>query len=100
MLQWTHIQRNEASGVCRDCGIFQRTLHPLTTETNRIKLICEKAIHENSSSDLWIVAAVHLFRLIFYFTVVIGGFMVPLWVNVIALLIAAPLAVMLWREAK
>jgi hypothetical protein len=47
-----------------------------------------------------IVAVAHLLRLIFQFPLVIGGFLVPLWINVIALIIAGLLAVMLWRESQ
>ena len=45
-------------------------------------------------------AVVHLLRLIFHFSVIIVGVQVPLWFNVVGVLVAVTFAVMLWREAR
>jgi hypothetical protein len=47
-----------------------------------------------------LVALVHLFRLIWGFEVVVGGTMLPQWVSLPGLIIAAGLAIMLWRESR
>lgn len=44
-----------------------------------------------------IVSAVHLLRLITHFSLVIGDWSVPLWVNVLGVVIAGALSVWLWR---
>jgi hypothetical protein len=46
-----------------------------------------------------IVAFVHLLRLFFEWEVAINGLIVPLWISVPGFLIAAVLALMLWRES-
>ena len=43
------------------------------------------------------VALVQLARLVTRFDVMIGGHVVPLWPNAVALLIAASLSVWMWR---
>ncbi len=47
-----------------------------------------------------LIALVHLFRLIWGFEVVVGGSMLPQWISVPGLIIAAGLALMLWRESR
>lgn len=47
-----------------------------------------------------IVALVHLLRLVFGWEVTINGAAVPLWMSVLGIVIAAGLAVMLWRESR
>ena len=47
-----------------------------------------------------LVAFLHLLRLFFGWEVIIGGTIVPMWVSVLGFVIAAGLAVMLWREAR
>jgi hypothetical protein len=47
-----------------------------------------------------IVALIHFLRLVFHFSLIIGEYPVPVWANVIGLLIAGLLAGMLWREAN
>jgi hypothetical protein len=47
-----------------------------------------------------LIALVHLFRLIWGFEVVVSGTMVPQWVSVPGLIIAAGLALMLWQESR
>jgi hypothetical protein len=47
-----------------------------------------------------LVALVHLFRLIWGFEVVVGGTMLPQWVSLPSLIVAAGLAIMLWRESR
>ena len=47
-----------------------------------------------------IVAIIHLLRLVFGWEVTINGAAVPLWASVLGIVIAAGLAVMLWRESR
>lgn len=47
-----------------------------------------------------IVALVHLLRLVFGWEVTINGAAVPPWASVLGIVIAAGLAVMLWRESR
>lgn len=47
-----------------------------------------------------LIALVHLFRLIWGLEVIVGGTMMPQWVSLLGLIIAAGLAVMLWRESR
>ena len=47
-----------------------------------------------------LVALVQLLRLILGWSVVINGFAIPLWASAVACLVAAGLAVMVWREAR
>ena len=49
---------------------------------------------------LVVFAVFHLLRLLFGVTIVIGGTTVPIWVSILAFLVSAILAVMLWREGK
>jgi hypothetical protein len=46
-----------------------------------------------------IVGVLHLLRLLYWFSVIVAGIEIPLWVNWIALLISGLLSVMLWRES-
>ena len=47
-----------------------------------------------------LIAAAHLYRLVRPFEVVVAGGTVPQWVSIPALVVAALLAVMLWRESR
>ena len=47
-----------------------------------------------------LVAAVQLLRFVLGWEVVVNGMSVPLWASAIAFLVAAGLAVMVWREAR
>jgi hypothetical protein len=47
-----------------------------------------------------LIALVHLYRLIWGFEVVVSGTTVPQWISLPGLIIAAGLALMLWREAR
>ena len=47
-----------------------------------------------------LVALMHLLRLFLGWPVVVNGFAIPLWASVAACLVAAVLAVMVWREAR
>ena len=47
-----------------------------------------------------LVALAQLLRLILGWSVVINGIDIPLWASAIACLVAAGLAVMVWREAR
>ncbi len=49
---------------------------------------------------LVVFSVLHLLRLLFGVTIVIGGTTVPLWASILAFLVAGILAVMLWREGK
>jgi hypothetical protein len=46
-----------------------------------------------------IVAVVHLLRLVLGFSMIIGGFALPLWVSFFGFLIPSALAILLWLEA-
>jgi hypothetical protein len=45
-------------------------------------------------------AVAHLLRLVLGVEVIAGGFVIPLWVSVIACVVPAGLAVGLWRENR
>jgi hypothetical protein len=47
-----------------------------------------------------LVSLMQLLRVILGWSVVINGFAIPLWASAVACLIAAMLAVMVWREAR
>jgi hypothetical protein len=47
-----------------------------------------------------LVALLHLFRLIFGWEVTFNGAVVPTWLSIAGLLIAAGLAAGLWRELR
>ncbi len=47
-----------------------------------------------------IVALVHVLRLVFGWEVTINGMAVPQWASVLGIVVAAGLAVMLWRELR
>ena len=49
---------------------------------------------------LGMIALVQLLRVIQGWSVVINGFAVPIWPSAVAALVAAVLAVMVWREAR
>ena len=49
---------------------------------------------------LGVVALVQLLRLILGWSVVVNGFAIPLWASAVACLVAAGLAIMVWREAR
>jgi hypothetical protein len=49
---------------------------------------------------LAMVAVAHLLRLVLGVEVIAGGFIIPLWVSVIACVVPAGLAVGLWRENR
>jgi len=47
-----------------------------------------------------LVALVHLYRLMKPFPVLVGGTMVPQWISLIGAIVAAVLALMVWRESR
>ena len=47
-----------------------------------------------------LVALLQLIRVISGWEVTVNGLAIPMWASVIALLVAAALATMLWREAR
>ena len=47
-----------------------------------------------------LVALAQLLRLVLGWPVVVNGINIPLWVSAIACLVAAGLAVMVWRETR
>ena len=47
-----------------------------------------------------LIALLHLFRLIRGFEFVVGGTPIPQWVSLPSAIIAAGLALMLWRESR
>jgi hypothetical protein len=46
-----------------------------------------------------LVALAHLLRLVYGWEVTLAGWLVPLWVSVVGLIVAGGLAAMVWREA-
>ena len=49
---------------------------------------------------LTLVAVAHLLRLVFRVEVMAGGISIPMWVSIIACVVPALIAVMLWREGQ
>ncbi|MGH8571753.1 MAG: hypothetical protein ACREX8_04140 [Gammaproteobacteria bacterium] len=47
-----------------------------------------------------IMAVVHLYRLLVPFDVIVAGNPVPQWASIVALLVTAALALMVWRESR
>ena len=47
-----------------------------------------------------LMALVHLYRLFTHFRIVVGSHEIPMWVSIVALVIAALLSWMLCREAR
>ena len=47
-----------------------------------------------------LVALLQLLRIVFGWEVTVNGILIPLWASVIACVIAATLAFMLWRENR
>ena len=47
-----------------------------------------------------LVALLQMMRLMLGWPVVVNGFAIPLWASAVACLVAAVLAVMVWREAR
>jgi len=47
-----------------------------------------------------VVAVLQLLRFSLGWVVLVNGWSIPLWASVIAFLVAATLAVMVWREAR
>jgi chromate transport protein ChrA len=47
-----------------------------------------------------IMALVHLYRLIWGLEIVVQGHSVPQWVSAVGLIVAAILALMVWRESR
>jgi hypothetical protein len=47
-----------------------------------------------------LIAIVHLLRLFTGWQVTVAGFVVPVWVSLPGLIVAAGLALMVWREAR
>jgi hypothetical protein len=47
-----------------------------------------------------LVALVQLLRVVSGWDVTVNGVAIPIWASVMAFLVAAALAVMLWREAR
>ena len=47
-----------------------------------------------------LIALVHLYRLVRPFEVIVHGSIVPQWASWLGLIVAAALALMLWRESR
>jgi len=47
-----------------------------------------------------LIATAHLLRLIFHVPIIAGGITIPMWPSLVAFIIPALVAVMLWRENK
>jgi hypothetical protein len=47
-----------------------------------------------------IMSFVHVLRLIFGWEITVSGLIVPMWISIVGVLIAAGLSVMLFREAR
>ena len=46
------------------------------------------------------VSAAHLLRIIFQVEIIIGGFIIPIWVSIFGFIIPLVLALLLWREIR
>jgi len=49
---------------------------------------------------LALMALAHLYRLVRHIDIVLGGWLVPQWVSIVAVIVAGGLAIMLWRESR
>lgn len=49
---------------------------------------------------LALVALMHLLRLVYGWQVTFAGWVVPLWVSAIGLIVAGGLSALVWREAR
>jgi hypothetical protein len=49
---------------------------------------------------LILIAIAHLLRLVFQVEIVANGMTVPMWVSIVACIVPAALAVLVWRENK
>jgi hypothetical protein len=49
---------------------------------------------------LALVAVAHLLRILFHTEATVGGVAVPMWVSVIATVVAGGLAILLWRDRR
>jgi hypothetical protein len=49
---------------------------------------------------LALIAVAHLLRLFTGWEVIVGGYVIPVWISWLGLIIAGGLAVMVWREAR
>jgi hypothetical protein len=47
-----------------------------------------------------LIAIAHLFRLFTGWEVIVSGYVIPMWISWLGLIIAGGLAVMVWREAR
>lgn len=47
-----------------------------------------------------LIAFIHVLRLVMRWEVTVNGAVIPMWLSALGLLIAAVLALMLWRENK
>jgi hypothetical protein len=47
-----------------------------------------------------LVALVHLLRLVYGWEVTLAGWVVPLWLSVVGLIVAGGLSALVWREAR
>ncbi len=47
-----------------------------------------------------LIALAHLYRIVRPFEVVVGGCSIPQWASFIGLIVAATLALMVWRESR
>jgi hypothetical protein len=46
------------------------------------------------------MALVHVYRLLVPFDVIVGGNAVPQWASIVALIVTAVLALMVWKESR
>ena len=46
------------------------------------------------------ISMAHLLRLIFQVDIIIGGFIIPIWVSILGFIIPLMLALLLWRENR
>jgi hypothetical protein len=49
---------------------------------------------------LFVVAVVHVLRLVYGWQITVAGDVVPMWVSVVGLVVAGALSVLLWRESR
>lgn len=49
---------------------------------------------------LFVVAVVHVLRLVYGWQITVAGDVVPMWVSIVGLVVAGALSALLWRESR
>jgi hypothetical protein len=59
-----------------------------------------KTLHHVTAAIFALIAILHALRLFYQWPAMIAGWTVPLWLSVVAVLVAGILSVLLWKSAK